>query len=87
MAKTGLIGDQFSSEWCHFSTTITLFNQVIHHDDKVRPKKLSRFTLDSHMALNADNCRLIIIDIKFGLSKCKCMIVQVSVCVCVCVCV
>ncbi len=36
MMKTGLIGDQFSSKWCHFSTTITLFNQVIHHNDKSR---------------------------------------------------
>ncbi len=45
MVKTGLIGEQFSSEWCHCSTTITLFNQVIHHNDKVKPKKLSSFTL------------------------------------------
>ncbi len=45
MVKTGLIGDQFSSKWCHFSTTITLFNQVIHHNDKVEPKKLHSFTL------------------------------------------
>ncbi len=45
MVKTGLIGDQFSSEWCHFSTALILFNQVIHHDDKVKPKKLSSFTM------------------------------------------
>ncbi len=45
MVKTGLNGDQFSSEWCHFSTTITLFNQAIHHNDKVKSKKLSSFTL------------------------------------------
>ncbi len=45
MVQTGLIGDQFSSEWCRFST-ITLFNQIIHHNDKVKPKnKLSSFTL------------------------------------------
>ncbi len=35
MVKTVLIGDQFSSEWCHISTTITLFNWVWHHNDKV----------------------------------------------------
>ncbi len=29
LVKTELIGDQFSSEWCDFSTTVTLFNQVI----------------------------------------------------------
>ncbi len=39
------MGDQFSSEWCHFLNTITLFNQVIHHNDKVKPKKLFSFTL------------------------------------------
>ncbi len=37
MVKTGLIGDQFSCEWCHFSTTVKLFNQVVHHNDKVKP--------------------------------------------------
>ncbi len=37
MVKTGLIGDQFSNKWCHFST-ITLFHQVIHHSDKVKLK-------------------------------------------------
>ncbi len=46
MVKTGLIGDQFSSEWCHFSTTVTLFNQLIHHNDKVKLKKLSSFILN-----------------------------------------
>ncbi len=45
MVQTGLIADHFSSEWCHFSTTITLFNQVIHHNDKVKTKQLSSFTL------------------------------------------
>ncbi len=45
IVKTGLIRDQFSSKWCHFSTPITLFNQVIHHNDKVKPSKLSSFTL------------------------------------------
>ncbi len=44
--KPGLVGDQFCSERCHFSTTITQFNQLIHHNDKVKPKKLSRFTLN-----------------------------------------
>ncbi len=34
-----------SSEWSHFSATITLFNQVIHHNEKVTPK-LSSFTSD-----------------------------------------
>ncbi len=38
MVKTGFIGDQFSNKWCHFFTTILLFNQVIHHNDKVMPK-------------------------------------------------
>ncbi len=38
MVKTGLIGDQLSSEWCNFLATITLFNQVIHPNDKVQPK-------------------------------------------------
>ncbi len=46
MVKTGLIGDQFSSKWCQFSTSTTLFNQVIRHNDKVKPKKLSSFTLN-----------------------------------------
>ncbi len=41
----GFIRDQFSSEWCNFLTTITRFNQVIHHNDKVKPKQLSSFTL------------------------------------------
>ncbi len=41
MVQTGLIGDQSNSEWCHFSTTITLFDQVIHHNDKVKTKQLS----------------------------------------------
>ncbi len=51
MVKTGVIGDKFGSEWCHFSTKITLFNQVIHHDDKVKLKKLSSFTLSmSHIS-------------------------------------
>ncbi len=45
MVKTGLTGDQFSSEWCHFSVTNTLFNQVIHHNDNAQ--KLSSFTLTS----------------------------------------
>ncbi len=45
MVQTGLIGDQFSSELCHFSTTITLFYQVIHHNDNFKPKMLSSFTL------------------------------------------
>ncbi len=45
MVNTGLTGDKFSSEWCHFSTTITLFDQVIHHNDKVKPKMLFSFTL------------------------------------------
>ncbi len=47
MVKTGLIGDQFSREWCHFSTTVTLFNQLLHHNDKVKTKKMSSFTLNS----------------------------------------
>ncbi len=33
------------TSWCHFSKTTALFNQVIHHYDKVKPKKLSSFTL------------------------------------------
>ncbi len=32
---------------CHFSKIITLFNQVIYHNDKVRPKNLSSFTLSN----------------------------------------
>ncbi len=52
MVKTELIGDQFSSEWCHFSTTITLFSQVIHHNDKVKTKKpLFSFILSSLQTL------------------------------------
>ncbi len=46
MVKTVLIGDQFSSRWCHFSTTITFFNQVICRTDKVKPKKLFSFILN-----------------------------------------
>ncbi len=49
MVKTGRIGDQFNSEWCHFSTAITLFNQVIHNNEKVKPKKLSSFSLKSNV--------------------------------------
>ncbi len=45
MIKTGLIGDKFSSKLCYFPTTSGLFSQVIHHNDKVKPKKLSGFTL------------------------------------------
>ncbi len=44
MVETRLIGDKFISKWCHFSTTVTLFNQVIHHNDKVKPKKSSSLT-------------------------------------------
>ncbi len=38
MGKNRLIGDQLSTEWSHFSTTITLLDQVIHHNDKVKSK-------------------------------------------------
>ncbi len=53
MVKTVLTGDQFSSEWCQplVSTTITPFNQVIHHNDKVEPKKLSSFILGKLVAI------------------------------------
>ncbi len=57
MIKTGLIGDQFSSKWSHFSTTITLFNQVIHDNDKVKPKKLSSFTLSSLVMIASQHIR------------------------------
>ncbi len=58
MVKTGLIGNQLSSKWCHFSTIITLFNQVIHHNDKVKPKKLSGFTLNYSLILTRGISRL-----------------------------
>ncbi len=55
MLKTGLIGDQFSSEWCHFSTTIMLFNQVIHHDNKVKSRSfLVSLNLTPFNLLNYD---------------------------------
>ncbi len=38
VVKTGLTGDQLSREGCQFFLTITPFNQVIHHNDKVEPK-------------------------------------------------
>ncbi len=38
--------------------------------------------LNSNIA-NTDGCRMLIIKVKFGSSKCKCFTVQVSVCVCV----
>ncbi len=58
--KTGLIGGQFSSKWCHFSTTVKPFNHVIHHNDKVKVEKLSSFTLtcnrETTAAVNNDTC-------------------------------
>ncbi len=50
MVKTGLTGDQFSSDWCHFSTTVTLFYQVIDHNDK----KVIQFHFD-HICVSPSN--------------------------------
>ncbi len=54
MVKTGLSGDQFNNEWCHFSTTIALCNQAVHYNDKAKKScQVSLYvSLSSHTNIN-----------------------------------
>ncbi len=40
MVKTGLLETNLAANGVIYSTTITLFNQVIHHNVKVKLKKI-----------------------------------------------
>ncbi len=48
--KQGLLETNSAVNGVIFPTTITLFNQVIHHYDRVKTKTLSSFTLKAQLS-------------------------------------